>query len=199
MTILCHDSSTVDGHLKGIGKLQVQSGCKGYSTITLIYGRSVVGNTSMQIAGELLSEIDLKFVFCEELGVRVNLIQIAVETAYRKTTAYLDDLIATSERLSNLLEKLNEEEWKNNHVMYRNTHSVLLISTVSVILFYLISKLYAHTSRWMPTCFCRKDVQATPTDMPHGMGQGNQQNTSNNSRESSEDSLKVANPTPPHM
>jgi hypothetical protein len=42
------------------------------------------------------------------LGVRGNLIQIAVEIAYRKTIAYLDDLRAASARLSDLLEKVNE-------------------------------------------------------------------------------------------
>jgi hypothetical protein len=150
----------------------------------------------MQITGDLLSQIDLKYVCCEELGVKVNLSQIPVEAVYRKTTAHLDDLRSASARVSDLLEKVNEQERKKNHVNYRNTRSVLLISIVSVTLIYLLFKLYAHTSRWMPTYFCRKDVQATPTDMLHEMGQGNQENTANTSSKSSENSLKVANPTP---
>jgi len=68
ITILCYDHSPVDVHLKGIGKLQVHSGCKGYSTSTLLYGSSVVGNISMQVTGDFLSQIDLKNVCCEELG-----------------------------------------------------------------------------------------------------------------------------------
>ena len=72
ITILCYDSHPVDVNLKGIGKLQVHSGCKGYSTSTYLYGSSVVGKTSMQIAGDFLSQSDLKNVCCEELRVKVN-------------------------------------------------------------------------------------------------------------------------------
>jgi hypothetical protein len=54
MTILCHDNNPVDVHLKGLGKLQVHSGCKGYSTSTLLYGSSVVGNTSVAAKDEHL-------------------------------------------------------------------------------------------------------------------------------------------------
>ena len=187
MTILCHGNSPVDIHLKGIGKLQLQPGCA---------GSAVVGKTSMQIMGDILSQIELKSVCCEELGVKVNLEQVPVEIAYRKTTAHLDDLRSASVSVSDLMERVNEQEWKNNHVFYRNTHSVLLTSIVSVILIYLLFKLYAHTSRWMPTCFGRKNVQATPTDMLHELGHVNQASTANNSCKSSEECLRVASPTP---
>jgi len=69
--------------LKGIGKLQVHSGCKGYSTRTLLCGSSVVGNISMQITGDFLFQIDLKNVCCEELAVKVNFWQTPVEIADR--------------------------------------------------------------------------------------------------------------------
>ena len=121
---------------------------------------------------------------------------LPVEIAYRKTTAHLDDLRSASASVSDLMESVNEQEWKNNHVLYRNTHSVLLTSIVSVILIYLSFKLYAHTSRWMPTCFGRKNVQATPTDMSHELGHVNQANTVNNSCKNSGDCLRVASPTP---
>jgi hypothetical protein len=104
MTILCHGNSPVDIHLKGIGKLQIQPGCKGYSTSTLLYRSSVISNTSMQITGDILSQIDLKSVCCEELGVKVSLNQVPVEKAYRKTTAHLGDLRAASASVSDLME-----------------------------------------------------------------------------------------------
>ena len=119
-----------------------------------------------------------------------------MEIAYRKTTAHLDDLRSASANVSDLMERVNEQEWKNNHVLYRNTHSVLITLVVSVILIYLLFKLYAHTSRWMPTCFGRKNVQATPTDMLHELGYVNHANTATNRCKSSEDCLRVANPTP---
>ena len=90
-------------NLKGIGKLEVRSGCKGYSISTYLYGNSVVGNTSMQIAGDFLSQIDLKNVYCEELKVKVNSCQTPLELAYKKTIAHLDGLRSASIRVSDLL------------------------------------------------------------------------------------------------
>jgi hypothetical protein len=145
MTILCHNNNPVDVRLKGLGKLQVHPGCKGYSTSTLLHGSSIVGSTSAQITGDLLSQIDLQYACCEELGIKVNFSQLPVEIAYRKTVAHLDDLRYASTKVSDLLEEVNEQEWKNNHVAYRNTHSTLLFFVVSVILIYLLCKLYLHT------------------------------------------------------
>jgi hypothetical protein len=71
-----------------------------------------------------------------------------------------------------------------------------LILIVSVILIYLLFKLYVHTSRRMPICFGRKNVPATPTDMLPEMGHVSQANTVNNSCKNSEDCLQVVSPTP---
>jgi len=106
----------------------------------------------MQITGDFLSQIDLKNVCFEELGVKVNFCQTPVEVAYRNTIAHLGDLRSASTRVSDLLEKVNEQEWKNNHVIYRNTHSALLVRIVGVILICLLFKLYTLIRRWMPTC-----------------------------------------------
>jgi hypothetical protein len=108
MTILCQDNNPVDFRLKVVGNLQVHPGCKGYSTSTLLYGRSIVGNTSVQITGDRLSQIDLQYACCEELGVKVNFSQLPVEIAYRKTVTHLDDIRYASTRVSELLEEVNE-------------------------------------------------------------------------------------------
>ena len=105
MTILCYDNRPVDVHLKGIGKLQLHPGCKGYSPNTLLYGISVVGNSSMQVAGDFLSQIDINYVCCEELRAKVNLCRMPVDIAYKKTTAHLDDLRSASKRESDLLKR----------------------------------------------------------------------------------------------
>jgi len=89
ITILCYDHNPIDFHLKGIGKLQVHSGCKGYSVSTLLYGISVVGNISMQVTGDFLTQIDLKNVWCEKLGVKVNFCQTPIEVAYKSTISHL--------------------------------------------------------------------------------------------------------------
>jgi hypothetical protein len=98
----------VEVRLKGVGKLQVYPGCKGYSTSTLLYGSSIVGNISAQITGDLLSQIDLQYACCEELGTKVNFSQLPVEIAYRKTDAHLDDLRYASTKVSDLLEEVDE-------------------------------------------------------------------------------------------
>jgi hypothetical protein len=193
ITILCYNSP-VDVRLKGKGKLQVHSGCKGYTTSTLFYG-SFVGNTSMQITGDFLAQIDLKYVCCEELGVKLNFCQTPVWVAYSKTIAHLDDLRSASTRVSDLLDKVNEE-WKNHHVIYRNTDSVLLVLIAGVLLFCSLFKLYTLTPRWIPTCSYRKEAPTTPTEVSHVVGPDNQENTANNSN-INENSLKVVKPTSP--
>ena len=194
MTILCYDKNPADIHLKGVGKLQVRPGCKGYSTSTLLYGSSVVGNTSAQIMGDLVSQIDLQYACCEELGVKVNFSQLPMEIAYRKTVAHLDDLRYASTSVSELLEEVNEQEWKNNHVTYHNTHSVLLFFVVSVILIYLLYKLYAHTSKRATIWFCRKEALATPRHVSH-IDSGDQEGTANTNNKGSKDSLNVTSAT----
>ena len=126
MTLLCHDNNPVDFRLKVVGNLQVHTRCKGYSTSTLLYGRSIVGNTSVQITGDRLSHIDLQYACCEELGVKVNFSHLTLEIAYRKTVAHLDYLRYSSTRFFELLEEVNGQELKNNHVTYRNTQSASL-------------------------------------------------------------------------
>jgi hypothetical protein len=147
----------------------------------------------VQVAEDLSSHIDLKYVCCEELGVHMNFSQIPVEIAYRKTVTHLDELRSASTKVSDLLEKVNEQEWKN-YVTYRNTHSVLLASIISAILIYLLFKLYTYTSRRMPTWFGRNEVTKSPPDNCHTVRQGNAENTCSTSGEVN---LQVANPPSP--
>jgi len=163
MTILCHNNNPVDVRLKGVGKLQMYSGCKGYNTSTLLYGSSIVGNTSAQITEDLVSQIDLQYACCEELGAKVNFSQLPVEVVYRKT----DDLRYASRKVSDLLREVNEQEWKTNHVAYRNTHSLLLFFVASVIFAYLLYKLYTCIRNRTTIWFCREKVPVAPTDVSY--------------------------------
>jgi len=165
MTILCYNNCPVDVHLKGIGKLQFHPGCKGYSPNTLLYGISVVGDTSMQVAGDFVSQIDINYVCCEELRAKVNLCRMPVDIAYKKTTAHLDDLRSVSTRVSDLLKKVDEQDWKNHHVIYRNTHSILLLVIVGVVSICLLFKLYNFTLWWKHICFRKQEASTTPTEV----------------------------------
>jgi hypothetical protein len=68
MTIVCHDYSRIDIPLKGIGKLHVQPGCKGYSTNNFFYGSSVVSNVSMLLT--FFPRLTLKMFVVKNYGLR---------------------------------------------------------------------------------------------------------------------------------
>jgi hypothetical protein len=197
ITILCYDHSPIDVRLKGIGKLQIHSGCTGYSTNTLLYGSSVIGNTSMQIMGDFLSQIDLKNACCEELGVKLNLYQIPVEVTYRKPTAHLDDLRSASTRVSDLLNKVNEQEWKNHHTIYRNTHSVLLALIVGVLFICLLYKLCTLTPRWKLNCLYRKRGPTTPAGEDPVVTPNIPETAVNNGNMDNESGQELVKPTSP--
>jgi hypothetical protein len=82
------------------------------------------------------------------------------------------------------------QEWKNTHVMYHDTHSVLLLLVMSVVLIYLLYKLYAYARQRAILWFCKKEVPATPTDVSYTVGRGEKGSTVNinirNSNESSQ-------------
>ena len=95
------------------------------------------------------------------------------------------------------LEEVNEQEWKNNHVAYRNTHSVLLVFVPSVIFAYLLYKLYTCTHNRTTIWFCREMTLITPRDVSCVAGQDDQQSTVNINGRSSGDNLNVTDALSP--
>ena len=91
LTVLCHDDNPVDVCLKGVGKLQVHPGCKGYDNTALLYSDSMVGKISTQIKGDLLSRVTLGYDCCDELGFQINLSHLTMDLTYRKTVFHLND------------------------------------------------------------------------------------------------------------
>jgi hypothetical protein len=191
ITIFCHDKNPVDVSLKRVGKLQVQPGCKGYGTVAILSGSSSDGNISTHINGDLLSKVTLQYDCCEELGIQVNLSKLTVDLTYRKTVSHLDDLKYASKKESDLLEDVREQEWRNNHVVYHDTHSVLLFFIVSVVSIYLLYKLYTCTRHWTIVWYCKKEIPATPADVSCTAGPGDLGSTFNINIKNSNDSLNV--------
>lgn len=124
VTILCHDNNPVDIHLQGIGKLQLHPGCTGYSPNTLLYGNTAVGNTSLPLEGDFLLQLEFNDVCCEELRVKLHSYPASVDIAYQKTTSHLEDLRSASTKVSELIRKVDEQDWKNHYVNHHNTYSV---------------------------------------------------------------------------
>ena len=102
-----------------------------------------------------------------------------MEVAYRKPIAHLGDLRYASRNVSDLLEEVNEQERKNNHVEYHNTHSVLLFFVASVTFAYLLYKLHACTRNRTTIWFCRETAPVTPTDVFYVVGHDDQESTVN--------------------
>ena len=110
---------------------------------------------------ETVSQIDVKDICCEELGIKLNISQKPFALVYKKTIAHLEDLRDASIRVSDLKDQVNEQEWRDHHITYRNTHSVVLVLVIMNILAHLLFKLYTCIRPWMPTNPCRKE---TPID-----------------------------------
>jgi len=197
ITVLCYDQRPVDVNPKGIGKLRLYPGCKGYSIHTLLYGISVAGNTSVQVAEDFVSQIDLNHVCCEELNAKVNLCQTPVNIACKKTTAHLEDLRSASTKVSDLIKSVDEKQWKNHHVTYRNILSVLLILILCVVSIYFLFKLYTFTFRWKLSGFRKQEASTAPNEVPSATELENQESTASNSNMHSESSSRERKPTPP--
>ena len=73
-----------------------------------------------------MSQVTFQYVCCEELGMQINLSTLSIDLTYQKTVSHLDDFKYASKKVSELLEDVKEQEWKNSHVAYHDTHSVLL-------------------------------------------------------------------------
>jgi hypothetical protein len=66
VTILCDETGPVDTVLQGAGKLQINSGCKGFSNSALFKASfTVMSNVSLK--GDLLTQIPLQCDCCVEL------------------------------------------------------------------------------------------------------------------------------------
>jgi hypothetical protein len=100
INILCHNENPVDVSLKGVGKLQIHPGCKGYGTTAILYGNFNVGTISTRVKGGLLSQVTLQYACCEELGMHVIHSKLTMDLTYRKTVSHLDDLKFASNKVS---------------------------------------------------------------------------------------------------
>ena len=94
----------MDVTLRGVGKLHIQTGCKGYGIMTILYSSSEAGTTGTRVKGDFLSQVTLQYDCCEELGMQINLSTLSIVLTYQKTVSHLDDLKYASMKVSELLE-----------------------------------------------------------------------------------------------
>jgi hypothetical protein len=92
-----------------------------------------------------------------------------VYIAYQKTTSHLEDLRSANRKVSELIRKVNEQDWKNHYVTHHSTYSVLLLLVVGVGSIYLAFRLYNFTRGWKPSCWHKREAITTPTNVVSGM------------------------------
>jgi hypothetical protein len=92
LTVLCQNENPVDVTFKGVGKLQIHTGCKGYGATDILYISVNVNSTSTRVKGDLLSQVTLPYNCCEELDIQINFSKLSMDLNYHKTLSHLDDL-----------------------------------------------------------------------------------------------------------
>ena len=119
-----------------------------------------------------------------------------MDLTYRRTVSHLDDMKYASKTVSDLLEEVRDQEWRNNHAIYHDTHSVLLFLIVSIVSIYLFYKLYTYTWRWTIIWFCKKEIPTPTADVSYTVERGDRGSTVNINNRNSNDSMNVTDATP---
>jgi hypothetical protein len=107
VTVLCDETGPVDTVLQGADKLQINFGCKGFSTSALLQASfTVMSNVSLK--GDLLTQILLQYDCCVELNVKFNLSCLSVDVNFKQTVSHFDGLQCANIKVSELEKKMKE-------------------------------------------------------------------------------------------
>jgi hypothetical protein len=108
--VLHTGKETIQVVLIGIGKLGINTGCKGYGTSALLQA-SITLKVNSSLKGEdVLSQIPLKFDCCEELGLKYNVSNFPLNMDFKHVASHLDDLKHASFKISELEKAVQEQE-----------------------------------------------------------------------------------------
>jgi hypothetical protein len=191
LTILCPNGKPIDVTVKGTGKFYVYPGCQAYSTTAILYGNAIINSSTFE-NGDFLSQVTVQYDCCEEAGERVNLSQLTLDLAPARTIAHLDDLKYASKRVSDILEEMKEQDWKNSHTGYRNTHSVLLTFVIFIVSIYLLYKLYTWKRPSIVIWPRKRETPPKQAETSQTVKKKEEDNTHEISFKESNDSLNVA-------
>jgi len=79
---------------------------------------------------------------CVELNVKFNVSSVSLNTSFKLTVSYLDDIKIASHRISDVENMIKEQEWERLHTSSHNTHSALVYICLILIGLYILYKLY---------------------------------------------------------
>ena len=189
VTILCNDKEPIDVVLKGVGKLSIDSGCKGYSTSAVLQTSTTVPSNSSLKGGDLLTQIPLKFDCCEEMSIKLNVSHVPLDIKSKQLVSHLDDLRYASFKVSELEKEIREQEWKNRHTISHVSYSVAVYIILLIIVMYVLYKLRTCIRhRWrrtsLPKALPAPVREITPLADSSGLG-----NTASRTIKTSKESL----------
>ena len=196
LTIACPNDKPLDVTVRGTGKLCLYPGCRGYSTAAILYGSALINIFSTYVQGDLLSQISAPYTCCEEAGVLVNLSQLTLDWTHTRTITHLGDLKHASRRVSEILDEVSAQNWKNSHTEYRNTHSIPLTLVISIVFIYLLYKLHLWGRLSMVGWSCRREMPPLQTEAAPTVETREEENNDPTSPRDSEGRLKVTSTTP---
>lgn len=127
--------------VKGVGKITISPGCKGYSVTAVLQANSLIVSNITKGGGSIISRIPLQYDCCEELGVRFNLSHVSLHVTHKRIISHFDDLRYASKKISDLEKDVEEQECRNHHLFSHTSHSILVYIIIAVVLYFLY-KLY---------------------------------------------------------
>ena len=89
-----------------------------------------------------MSGVNLEYECSEELGMKINLSSIHLNTNSKHIVSHLDDLNIASHKISEVESIIVEQEWKRLHTISHDSYSVLVYVCLFLIGMYAIYKLY---------------------------------------------------------
>jgi hypothetical protein len=160
---VCQEQEPVEIKLTGTGKLNIDSGCKGYSITALLTttDESQVNYTGS--GGDLLPKVETQFESCEQLGTSINLTHIELDMKLKPTVTYMEDLKYVSYRISELEKLVAEQGWKRKHFEYHNTYSMLMYVAITIIILYKLYRLIRWLIERGKNCKVLREITA-PTE-----------------------------------
>jgi hypothetical protein len=75
-----------------MGKLGINTSCRGYSKYALSQTHSVITVNSLIQAKDLMSEVNLEYECCEQLSMKFNRSSIHLNTYFKNIISHFDDL-----------------------------------------------------------------------------------------------------------
>jgi hypothetical protein len=112
--VLCNNKEPLDVALTGVGKIILNSGCKGYSSMAFLQTSGLVKVKYLN-KEDIISRIQMDLDCLEEIGIRLNTYNSSIDLEFIYATSNVDDLNHVSYKISELEKVVDEQECKTTN------------------------------------------------------------------------------------